>query len=253
MDLRSLIGETKDAPANPKQMQERYPDIPVRASYDWHRIPAPRIDRWTVAVDLGQANDSTAIAVLHHTVIPHDTWTPNRKAETWKQDRTQRFDLLHLQRLPLGLSYVDQMHRVAAIVARDPLANATLDLVFDQTGVGAAVCDIADAIGLRHSRVVITAGLETTQHGRTFHVPKGVLISQLESAMHTRELQVPEGIEEQETLKSELQDFQRHITASGRATWSARSGAHDDIVLACAIGIWFCTARPFTGIEELRI
>lgn len=228
--------------------------IPPRASADWRQISARAVDRWVVAADLGQANDSTAIAAIRYTVKPLDTWTPNATAKNWKQDRLTRFDLHGLQRLPLGMSYVEQMHRVAELLSREPLTSAKPDLVFDQTGVGAAVCDIADAVGLRHHRVVITAGLETTMHGgRTFHVPKSVLISKLESAMHTGELQVADDLMEKEAFRAELQDFQRHVTATGRPTFGARGTAHDDIVLATAIGVWFCTNRPSVSREEFLI
>lgn len=224
--------------------------IPVRASHSWPDLPALAVDRWVVSCDLGQANDSTALSVIHHTVKPLDTWTPNPIAKTWKQDRIQKFDLLHLQRFALGISYVEQMHMVREILQREPLASANPALVFDQTGVGAAVCDIADAFGLRNYRVVITAGIETTTHGgNVFHVPKSVLISKLESAMHTRELRVADDLAEKDQFKSELQDFQRHVTATGRPTFGARGTAHDDVVLSCAIGVWFCTARPTTHIE----
>src|SRR4051794_34358228 len=108
--------------------------IPVRASHDWPDIPARKIDRWTVACDLGQANDSTALAVIHHTVTPLDNWTPNPIAKTWKQDKIQKFDLLHLQRFSLGIDYVTQMHMVAEVLQREPLASVKPDVVFDQTG-----------------------------------------------------------------------------------------------------------------------
>jgi hypothetical protein len=228
--------------------------IPVRASHDWPSIPARKIDRWIVGADLGQTNDSTAVAVIHHTVTPLENWTPNAVAKRWRQDKRQLFDLLHLQRFPLGLSYVTQMQMVAELLQREPLASVKLDLVFDQTGVGAAVCDLADAIGLRHYRVVITAGLETTQaDGRTWHVPKGVLISKLESAMHTRELQVADDLAEKEAFRAELQEFQRHVSATGRPTFGARGSSHDDIVLACAIAIWWATSRPTGSVTELRL
>ena len=40
-------------------------------------------------VDLGPAEDPTAIIVLHHTKTPLDTWTVNEKRRT-PSDRTSR-------------------------------------------------------------------------------------------------------------------------------------------------------------------
>jgi hypothetical protein len=237
-------------------LAEKWPGIPPRESHDWHSIKAVARDRWICAVDLGQSHDSTAIAVIHHVVQPLGTYTPNAIKKHWKEDRTTRFDLLHLQRIPLNTDYVTQMHMVRELISREPLASSPLDLVFDQTGVGAAVCDIADAVGLKSFRVVITAGLETTMHGgNVFHVPKATLISKLSAAAHTRELHIADNIMEKEQFRAEMADFQAHISAAGRPTFGAsqRSGATDDIVLACAIGVWFCTSRPTSSWEELRI
>ena len=44
-------------------------------------------------------------------------------------------------------------------------------------------------------------------------------------------------------LAEELKDFRRHVTNAGRATYQARTGKHDDLVLAVAIALWWCTER----------
>jgi hypothetical protein len=138
--------------------------IPARASFDWRQIAVTPRDIWVCGVDLGQACDSTAIGVLHYTRVPTDNWVPNLKAETWKQESVTRYDVVHLQRLPLGISYVEQVQRVAEILAREPLRDRA-EMVVDQSGVGAGVCDLLDNAGLRPNRIVITAGLGATRHG----------------------------------------------------------------------------------------
>jgi hypothetical protein len=211
----------------------------------WQTLDVRPVDRWTVSVDLGKSVDSTALAVIRNTVTPIEKWECFPTRRRWVQQRETRYDLLHLERFPLGMNYVAQAHRVAEILQREPLATVKPDLVLDQTGVGASVCDIFDAIGLRPHRVQITAGIEVTKPGpRTHHVAKVALISKLESAMHTRELRVAAALSEAAAFRDELRDFQRHVTASGNSTWSAREGKHDDIVLATALGVWFHTARP---------
>jgi hypothetical protein len=37
----------------------------------------------------------------------------------------------------------------------------------------------------------------------------------------------------------ELKDFQRKVSDACRATYNARAGVHDDLVLAVAIALWF--------------
>jgi len=44
-------------------------------------------------------------------------------------------------------------------------------------------------------------------------------------------------------LKLELEDFRATVTDSGRWTFGARSGAHDDLVLALALALWRASRR----------
>lgn len=220
---------------------------------DYRQIPARKVDAWVVGVDLGKSMDSTAIGIIHHTVKGTDKWDVNHAQETWREESVQRFDLVHLQRLPLGMNYVAQAHRIGEIMQREPLKSARAALVVDQSGVGVGVVDLMEANGLRPIRLQITAGAEETQEGRIHRVAKTILISRLEAAMHSGELHVAAALSEAEALRDELKDFQRHVTASGANTWSAREGKHDDIVLAVSYGIWWATSGPRTERWELRI
>lgn len=216
-----------------------------------HRfIEARAVDKWIVGCDLGQTTDPTALCVLNHRIVPLDKWTP-KGGGVFKQDRTEHFDVRHLERLPLGLAYPVQAQHVANVMARPPL-NTGAKLVIDETGVGRAVGDIFDAAGLRPYRVTITAGLEVTQQdGRSWHVAKSHLISGVDARLHTGELGFAARLSDAGALADELKDFQRKVTAAGKATWSARTGAHDDLVLAVAIALWFATNMPVSGSEPL--
>lgn len=213
-------------------------------------IEARERDAWVVGVDLGKSVDSTAIGIIHHTVRGLDTGQANHVNMTWRQDMVQRFDLVHLQRLPLGMNYVSQAHAIDEIMHREPLKSAGAELVVDQSGVGVGVVDLMEANGLRPIRLQITAGAEETREGRIHRVAKTILISRLEAAMHAKELHVAAALSEAESLRDELKDFQRHVTASGANTWSARAGKHDDIVLAISYGIWWATSGPRPAIVE---
>ena len=39
------------------------------------------------------------------------------------------------------------------------------------------------------------------------------------------------------------------MSALGRAIYNARTGAHDDFMLAVAIALWWATSGPVTSIE----
>jgi hypothetical protein len=219
----------------------------------YRRIDARNVDAWVVGVDLGKSIDNTAIGIVHHTINGLGTGKPNHVTKTWREDSVQRFDLVHLQRLPLGMNYVAQAHAIGAIMQREPLKSAGAKLVVDQSGVGVGVVDLMETTGLRPIRLQITAGAEETQEGSIHRVAKTILISRLEAAMHSGELHVAAALSEAESLRGELKDFQRHVTASGANTWSARAGKHDDIVLAVSYGIWWATSGPRTFREPFPL
>jgi hypothetical protein len=185
------------------------------------------------------------------TPVIEQEWRRDDKAKTWRQPSTEHFRVYHLERLKLGMPYPAQVQHVAALLRRAPL-DAGCTTVIDETGVGRAVGDIFNTAGLRPKRVTITAGLETTRHGGdSWHVPKGVLISTLDARLQTEEFQIADTILDGLALRDELKNFHRHVGDAGRATWGARTGTHDDLVLACAIALWFATSGPRSSVEPL--
>ena len=227
---------------------------PPPGSLNWRSVPARACDQWIVSVDLGQSTDPSAVCVCHHTVTVREIWKPIFERRVWRQEFVTRYDVLHLERLPLGMPYPEQVSYVGNILARPPLDKLSPILVIDETGIGRPCGDIFDRAGLRPERVTITAGLETTQHEiRSWHVPKSVLISGLDAALHLGELRIAAKLHDATALGEELKDFQRSVSAAGRATYAARTGKHDDLVLAIAIGIWRAKNRNEVVRTELRI
>ena len=167
----------------------------------------------------------------------------------WRQERTEHFEFGSTT-LALGRPYPEYVQTIGELLTRPPLDHAAL--VIDETGVGHAVGDMFEAAGLSPNRVTITAGLEATQHGgRSWHVPKALLISTLDARLHNGELQIANALAEAVALQEELKDFQRKVSDAGRATYNARSGAHDDLVLAVAIAVWFATNMPVASAGPL--
>ena len=52
------------------------------------------------------------------------------------------------------------------------------------------------------------------------------------------DLKTTTGLKDWPTLVRELQDIRAGFTSTDSAVFSARQGAHDDLVLAVAIGVW---------------
>jgi hypothetical protein len=113
------------------------------------------MDRYFVGLDLGQAQDYSALAVLER---------PEVSARTPRHLRRPAHALRHLQRWPLGTSYPSIVQDVHNLLRRPVLYRCIL--IVDQTGVGRAVVDmLADT--LRHAvtclfmPVTITDGLHS--------------------------------------------------------------------------------------------
>jgi hypothetical protein len=212
----------------------------------------PRSTRWIVGCDLGQTTDPTAIAVLEHVKGVFDAGSELERhcgLSTGKQTPADRIDVRHLERLPLGMSYPSVVQHVKELLVRPPLCGhdkvKPAELVIDETGVGRAVADIFNEAGLRPMRVSITAGSEVSCIGAwRWHVAKTVLISIVDAMLHTGALRFAAALVEAGTMRDELLDFRRHVGAAGRATYAARTGKHDDLVLAVAIGCWWASRKP---------
>jgi hypothetical protein len=142
------------------------------------------------------------------------------------------------------------VQHVANLLTRPPLCGDEVfpaaELVIDETGVGRAVGDIFEAAGMRPKRVTITAGTEATSgHGlNRYHVAKTILISQLDAALHIGRLRIASALADAAAMAEELKDFRRKVSDAGRSSYAARSGSHDDLVLAVAIAIWWLNQPP---------
>jgi hypothetical protein len=79
-----------------------------------------------------------------------------------------------------------------------------------------------------------------------------LLISVLDARLHTGELKIAAALSDAGALQEELKDFQRKVSEAGRATYAARIGAHDDLVLSVAIALWWATSGPQSSVSELR-
>jgi hypothetical protein len=194
--------------------------------------------KYVMGCDLGQSSDPTAVCVIEHTHAFRE-W-----ARGGADQIEDAFNVRHLARLPLGLSYPAVVAEVARLLARPPLVG-NCELIVDATGVGVAVADLFDTAGLDPLRVTITAGTDQNWQGRRgWHVAKQILISILDARLHTGELGFAKELHEAGAMEGELKDFRRKVSAAGRYQYEARVGRHDDLVLSVAIGLWAIVGRP---------
>ena len=166
-----------------------------------------------LGVDLGQAQDPTAIAIA--------------------EMREPEIHVRHLERVPLGTPYPQVIERIAALMERLPVAS----LVVDATGIGRPVIDQMRRAGLEPIPVTITGGRFTSFDMTMWRVPKQALLRPLVAATEAGRLKVAKGLSEAETFQRELQAFQRRITARGYSAFGG-VGEHDDLVIAAALICW---------------
>ena len=176
-----------------------------------------------VGADIGQAADPTALAVLE--AAPGDD------------------QVRHLERLPLGTPYPVVTRRIGQLT----VALSDAALVVDATGVGRPVADQLRTAGLDPIAVTITAGKEVAFEDGTWRVPKRELVQALVVAFEGDRLKVAAGLRYAKALTGELEAFRRKVTGAGRAAYGAAGGAHDDLVIAVALAVWWAAQRGRTG------
>lgn len=191
-------------------------------------------------LDLGQAADFTALSIAQKMPPPPDGG----------RDEYQLF-LGHLQRWPLGTSYVKMAEDMAALLSLPPLRGDTT-LALDETGVGKGVCDIFDRLGLDILRVTITSGEQRTQERRSYHVPKKDLVGGLLVLLEQRRLHVAQSLPEASSLVNELMNYRQRRSATGYQSFDAREGQHDDLVLAAALSAWAVDSAPALPFGWMR-
>lgn len=219
---------------------------------------------YTVGLDLGQARDYTALAVLETQVwiapdvLQDDLALPDA-SDGWHAptDLTPALRRLALAangprwpgRPPLALRHLERIRhvpypevvrQVVALTQRTPLAG-NCHLVIDATGVGRGVVDMFEEAGLRFIRASIHGGDRLTINGNDARVPKRDLVGAVQTALHSERLLIAADMPHAATLRHELEAFRVTINpATAHDSYSAwREQDHDDLVLATALAVWW--------------
>lgn len=186
------------------------------------RDPGQTIVR--VGVDVGQRQDFTAICVT---------------------EQESRLDLPHylarsIERLSLGTTYPDVVDRVAEIMERLKLKAQprrgprlfAVELILDATGVGLPIGDMLRERGL-DPRLVLFTGSDTVnqQPQGVVTVGKAWMVGRMQVLLQSHRLHLPRTVEAG-ILAKELRDYRIEVNAHANASFNAKSGAHDDLVIA---------------------
>lgn len=109
------------------------------------------------------------------------------------------------------------------------------ELIFDATGVGSGLADFLN-------------NYDVVAHPYTFtNDSKAELINRLALAIEYKDIRIPNIV----TVKNELSAFTYSLTRTGKISYNAPAGFHDDIVIAIAMANWF--RRENAGSDQLGV
>lgn len=220
---------------------------------------------YILGVDLGQAQDYTALTVLERSEVETGKTRVRRDLMSHSYSfcgitgkslsapqrvpveavTENHYAARHLERLPIGTPYPTQVARVKELHDRLKADTDTAPLlVVDQTGVGRPVVDMLRAAELSPVAVTITGGDAVTQDGGDYRVPKRDLVSVVQVLLQSERLKIAKGLKEAQTLTSELLAFKVSISLKGHDSYGNdvgpwRENPHDDMVLAVALACWY--------------
>jgi len=200
-----------------------------------------------VGLDLGQAQDFTAISVVQQVEVIVDEGPKPFIKKSYGQQASRiiarQYHARHLERVKLGTSYPEVVKRVSVIMGRRELEEP--ELIVDATGVGAAVVDMLRVAGLFLVPIYITGGDAVGNDGKGgWRVPKRELVGVLQSLLQTGRLKIAQSLKEANTLTRELLNFKVKVNTAGHDSYEAlREGDHDDLVLSLALPVWFAEMR----------
>ena len=246
--------------------------------YQLPRMPKYSPPRYSVGVDLGQANDFTAIAVLAKKIVSPETamFSPvgqhpgNRLVEG-----DTVFDLVYLKRPKLGTPYDTIAKRVADLVcelepqgAFGELGQVTLSV--DGTGVGRGVVDMLDSEFKRRGttsksvpkidfrRVSVTGSqtqLKRPERAQGYwSVPKKDLVFPAVAAFQQGKIRIAKNIKDRDALVNELKNYKRTTNiATGNMSFEPwRESDHDDLLFAVCLALWGWQVQR-RGTTRLRV
>lgn len=200
-----------------------------------------------VGLDLGQSIDYSALAVVEKIT------TNILKYRGTEQEVTCH--LRHLARFALGVPYPRIVATTINILS-SPEFGGSPTLVIDATGIGAAVFDMFNLERqVRREEKKPTYNLDGVKitggegKGRTdgdyYIVPKAELLKPFYTDYGTERFVIAEDLRDREEFIRQIQAFEYEISDSGRASFGAKPGVHDDYVIAVALAVWRAKLVPF--------
>jgi hypothetical protein len=208
---------------------------------------------WAIGLDIaGPGADRSALAIVQR--VPRPVANGEVKP-LWGGDDDE-YHVLWLHRWPPKMpgGFLALVQGVGEIVNRLRRERRVVPtLVVDVSGIGYGVLDwIGDAALAVESVVAVNiiAGAVETASARGLNVPKRELIVATQSALESGALKVAAKLPEKDALLNELRSYEVDFSDAGRALMGARKGAHDDLVNAVALAVyWLRRSDRASGVQ----
>lgn len=203
--------------------------------------------QYLIGLDLGQAADYSALVVVRQTSL------------TKYIDPVRLFLCNHVVRHPLGTPYTTIVDDVVRLMQRPELQlqkpnwrgrirTVGPTLIVDATGVGRAVVNMFERAikpmqdtcpGLEGITIHGGRNSGRSEDGNGWNVSKLDLIASVQACLGEGRLRIVRSLQHADLLRKEFQDYRVKLSAVGHESYDARSGQHDDLVLALAMCIWY--------------
>jgi Terminase RNaseH-like domain len=151
---------------------------------------------------------------------------------------SSHYHVRDLKRFALGTQTPEIIENICRRMARRSLVDR-IGLIVDATGIGSPVVQQMRELGLRPIPITITGG----NRPNGFRVPKRDLLSRLLLLLQQGRLRISADLELCSELRKEFENFTIKYTAQGKPTYSASSGAHDDLIIALCLAVHFFECR----------
>jgi len=201
------------------------------------------MNTYIIGGDIGQSVDNTAIAVLKHKPFYKEkVGDPRSRMAQTKEMVSHSFDLVALEKIPLGTPYPKVVERFVHYTQHPKILN-DYDMVVDTTGVGRAIYDYLIESGIPAVGVVTTGGqaVAWNQETQMWSLPKKDLVGALVMLYQTNRLKMNPSLPNLAQFKDQLQNFSAKMKKdTGHMSYEALSEeVHDDLVIAVALAGWW--------------
>ncbi len=182
--------------------------------------------------------DPCAVAVLER----YQLLLPERDPVTQERVSVWEHRLQSLRTFPLGTPYADVIAHITELAQelRALPGVSGVDLAVDATGGGIPVVEYLRAARpeCRINAVTITGGGVPTSTGSSYSIPKRDLIARLQLMLEQDALRIGDHLPALGELRQQMRDFRLSYSRTGHDQYSARSGTHDDLILALCLAAW---------------